>query len=92
MLHLPLARILVDKVGPAPGQLLRPRQIAVDGSGNIVVVDGGNHRVQVRCCRGVGRGCSDNLAPIHAMCTITADRFFPPTLSFSTICHNRVSF
>ena len=32
--------------GSAPGQFLHPRGVAVDRAGNILVVDGGNHRIQ----------------------------------------------
>lgn len=42
--------ILVDAVGSRPGELMDPKGIAIDTSRNLVVVDSGNHRVQVCQC------------------------------------------
>jgi DNA-binding beta-propeller fold protein YncE len=39
--------------GAGPGELLGPQGLAIDGAGNIVVADEGNHRIQVFSADGV---------------------------------------
>lgn len=40
------ARLVFGSAGSGPGQLLSPRDLAVDNQGTIYVVDSGNHRIQ----------------------------------------------
>jgi DNA-binding beta-propeller fold protein YncE len=68
--------------GSGPGELLHPKGIAVDTSGNLVVVDSGNHRVQVgpyQCptiLKRPAKAACDNAQP-HGL--ITRDQIFKQT-------------
>jgi hypothetical protein len=35
--------------GSGDGQFAYPNSVAVDGSGNVYVADGGNHNIQIAC-------------------------------------------